>query len=625
MAFRLPVAFFFSALLSAVPAPARQVVDSTTVRAAGRDSSAVLRTVGLPGIEVVATSARSATDGLRLLRFDRADLIAASLVDRLALSGLYLRTDGTGMPATLSARGLHDLQTGVRLEAFDLRDPLTGTVDPAAVPRVALEGATVAFGPAAGAGAGLGGLVTLRLPSSCIRARGDASVGSFGSRSAGLAGGLPTTIGCLLFAGQVDSEQADYPVEPVAHGPERRAGNDRRRRIGLVVWRGAAGALRWSTSVHALRRVAGLPGPANAAPRGARLLTAQDRFSARIERVGTGTVWSLEAQVHSQSGRFLAYSGASPVASAARAVSATASITRRLSGTGYVEATLTSGHHRMIAGGRGAARDAMATVSIGRGQRPLTAALTLVVGSWPDLAVHLAPRAVVGLRVGSFGFSTSGGWAARPPTVAERYWVPGGRPDLAPERGLSAEARIDWLPRFLVHGSVSVFATRQVDRIVWQPRLVAPGVDVWSPSNVGRSVSRGAEFHLSAGETHGVSLTAGLTLQRALDRSDPLAASYGHSLRFTPEALGTVDAAVTRGPWSTRAAVRYVGRQATASDGSRFLRAHSVIDWSIARSLGRGSVRCTLYNALDRRYSAQPQYPMPGRHVACTLHFDLDR
>lgn len=624
MTFRLPVAFLVLALLSDIPASARQVVDTTAVRASGRASSVRNRTAILPGIEVVATSSPSPDAGLRVLAFDRADLTAAPLADRLAASGLHLRSDGSGMPATLSARGLHDLQTSVRLDGFDLRDPLTGSVDLSAVPRVVLDGASIAFGPAAGVGTGLGGLVSLRLPSACIRARGDASIASYGGRSAGVAGGLPTGSGCLLVAAQADDERADYPVDPVAEGPDRRLGNNRHRRVALLAWRGAAGTLRWSTSAHAARRETGLPGPANAAPRGARLYTAQDRLSARLERIGAASVWSIETQIHTLSGRFEPESGAVPTETAARSSSIRASITRRLRENGYVEASLASGHHRMTVGGRGRARDAMAVVSIGRGQRRLTGTVTLVVGSWPGLDLHLAPRAVVGLRAGVVGFSMSGGWAARPPTVAERYWVPGGRADLAPERGLSGETRIEWLPRLPVRGSVSFFALRQSDRIVWQPRLVAPGVDVWSPANVGRADGRGMEAHVDVGAAGGPWLRAGLSVQRSLDRTDPTAASYGHPLRYTPGVLGSIEAVVARGVWTARVAVRHVGRQATASDGSRFLPAYSVVDLSVASSHGPGSMRCALHNVFDRRYSAQPQIPMPGRAASCTLQIDLD-
>ena len=69
-----------------------------------------------------------------------------------------------------------------------------------------------------------------------------------------------------------------------------------------------------------------------------------------------------------------------------------------------------------------------------------------------------------------------GGYTAlldRMPTLNDRFWRPGGDPDLRPERGWNADAGLAWAPaRYRIEGPFFASATR--DQIVWRPTEEPP-------------------------------------------------------------------------------------------------------------------------------------------------------
>ncbi|PSQ94950.1 MAG: hypothetical protein BRD53_04950 [Bacteroidetes bacterium SW_7_64_58] len=70
------------------------------------------------------------------------------------------------------------------------------------------------------------------------------------------------------------------------------------------------------------------------------------------------------------------------------------------------------------------------------------------------------------------------GRSFRVPTFNDRYWQPGGNPDLRPERSWGGDLgiRLDWSHG---HAEVSAFGHRRRDQITWQPT----GNGYWAPKN----------------------------------------------------------------------------------------------------------------------------------------------
>jgi iron complex outermembrane receptor protein len=213
----------------------------------------------------------------------------------------------------------------------------------------------------------------------------------------------------------------------------------------------------------------------------------------------------------------------------------------------------------------------------------------------------------------------AGGHEVRHPSFTDRYWVPGGNPDLRPEQGWTIEAGLD------VHGvSVTAFRTGLRDRIVWRPKLAGAAtsvVRVYTPENVGLVVSRGLEIRLegSSGDRLRLFWTVHGTLVSAVDRSRSDAPAYNHQLRYTPTRMaGGTLRAVWRS-WHVELRGRHTGRRYVTADESRWLDPQSSFDLRLGHAARLPGTRLDswirLNNALDAYLEGMRLYPMPPRHV----------
>src|SRR5690606_34329959 len=195
----------------------------------------------------------------------------------------------------------------------------------------------------------------------------------------------------------------------------------------------------------------------------------------------------------------------------------------------------------------------------------------------PRLGLNLQPVAAWPLRL-----KASAGAAFRAPTFNDRFWQPGGDPDLRPERGWTADLGAH-VRRGGASAEVTLFVSRLRDQIVWQPT----GNGFQAPENLARTRTLGVEATASHdGLRLGTAtLGAGLsyTLTHARDRSRPGSSAYGHQLRYVPRhqlKLHT-DASRPLGP-RTRIGLdlggRLTGARPVRADGSLDLPAAFTLD-----------------------------------------------
>jgi iron complex outermembrane receptor protein len=214
------------------------------------------------------------------------------------------------------------------------------------------------------------------------------------------------------------------------------------------------------------------------------------------------------------------------------------------------------------------------------------------------------------------------GRAFRVPTFNDRYWQPGGNPDLRPERSWGADLGL-WLGRASGHVELTAFGHRRRDQIVWQPT----GRDFWAPTNVGRVRVLGAEA--SAEQTwalpHGTGLTGGLTytLTDARNRTDPGSAAYDAPLRYVPRHQLKTHSTLTWGPASLSAHARYTGRRYVTSDAGQSLDPYVIAGARLRLEHTIAGVRTALSlqidNLLDTDYRSVGGRPMPPRHARIRL------
>jgi len=474
-------------------------------------------------------------------------------------------------------------------------------------------------------------------PRSSLQARGSAHVGAFGERGGSvLLGGPVTDRTSVLVAADLQATDGDFPyVDEARFPPEtvRRRNADRTRRsvFGSVRSRQGDHRLRLSGWLTTAER--GLPPASSTAPAQERQWDTQLRLWGRDRmRLGDGSLTVQGMTQHTrlryanpqqnidQTGRTWAHSLESTLRTPltdhwTTAAGATGGLARarhpKLDDdahqehlAAFAEGTGTYGRLRLYP----ALRTDAYWMPNSRTHLPVTPRLGLnwqPVAAWPSLRLkaHVAR-------------------AFRVPTFNDRYWQPGGTPDLQPERSWGGDVGLR-LDRSRGHVELTAFAQRRRDQIVWQPT----GNGYWSPRNVDRVRALGLEasgertWSLAGAATLQTGLT--YTFTDARNRTDPGSASYNEPLRYVPRTQIKGHSTLTWGPATLTLHARYTGRRYVTSDGRQFLDPYVMAGTQLTLQHSVAGVQTSLEldidNLLNTEYESVGGRPMPPRHARLRL------
>ena len=593
-----PTAFAALALLTVSAVAAQTNPDSSrsgsaaepdTALAAGALPEVVIearRGVALPRVEILATGQET-----------------RGLDDLLVSAGLHLHTYTPGGGGALRVRGLDAAHTAIVLDGVRVSDPHTGQVNLTAIPTSFLEQAAIVRSGAADQGA-LGGTIALRTvqPETPADIRSMLGSGSYGRRSGALVLGHRGERRSAVLGLDVARSVRDYPI---SGGVRLGSGTDRVSAMTRFFGPG------WSVQYLGSRVTTALPGPANGPPR--RSEQEQRLHHVASHRVYAGPATAVRAGLGAQF---------SDHQFRDRDVGAYTR-TRTARAGAELEAHRGAGGLRLevdrewLEGTDAATWETNASLTLEQPWGGVTVAQTAREGG-----VWLQPR----LWWQRGAVLVTVGRGVRQPTLAERFWQPGGNPELRPERGWTADATVR-TGGARAHAAVTLFAARLKDRVVWHPSLVSAGLQIWRPSNVGRVSSFGVEARGRA-EVGGITLTYDASWTDARDRSDPRAAAYNHALRYVPRLLVRTAAEAGARRIRFKAEMRHTGSRPIASDGSFSEPAFTVVDLSASRTLPLPGMEASrllvrIDNALDADYAVVRLYPLPGRTLSAQLTLTL--
>lgn len=596
----------------------------------------------LPEITVTATRTPVADTSApaRVFVLDSEDVTAsgsASVADLLAARSTgFVRFYGSGGLATLSLRGAAPSQTLLLVDGQRLSDPQTGQIDLSLLPTVLLDDIEIVHGAGSAlyGSDGVAGVINLRTrafesgDSYTLRA----GAGAFGEHA--ISGQFSRALGRWRtgVAAEAVRSDGDFAVAPdvARRANVRRDGADREQASLYASARRAGDLHHFTVSAWVAAAERGLPGPVTTPPIGERQwdrqyrLWASDRFAWGDSEVqfGGGT--------HAASIRYL---------------NPQLEIDDTGTSTGYfIEGTLTAarGIARVTTGGTAdyqlASHPSRRSAHVGHGA-------VFVAGAVGSNAAVLYPALRLdgyGAPASSFraalspklGFSTavpgmsrarmkaSVGRTFRSPTMNERYWQPGGNPDLRPERGWHGDIGASYSLR-AISAEISAFAAAMHDEILW---LRTPA-GYYAPRNLQRTRSLGVEmtgnYMVSLDARRHLNAGAVVTFTRASDRSDPSSRSFGSQLRYVPPIQVKGHLSLHVGPASVDLNSRYVGRRYVTTDGTQWVDPYLVVDLQMRlRQQVAGaavSLAVSVENALDARYAVIQHYPMPPRHLRMSL------
>ena len=220
------------------------------------------------------------------------------------------------------------------------------------------------------------------------------------------------------------------------------------------------------------------------------------------------------------------------------------------------------------------------------------------------------------------------GRSFRLPTFNDRYWSPGGNPDLRPEQGWGSEIGLRWQPRrdepWQAELGITVFRQQIEQWILWRPTRQG----FWSPENLQNVRSQGLEsqakltwqrgpwqatLHAAYTQTHSVVTEVARTGDQSL----------GQQLIYTPLHQGQGGLKLSYAQWDIRYQHAYTGQRLTATDGSASLPAYDLGTFSLHRLWQWGpwqsEIGLRLDNLWNEAYQVMANRPMPLRQVRLSL------
>lgn len=223
----------------------------------------------------------------------------------------------------------------------------------------------------------------------------------------------------------------------------------------------------------------------------------------------------------------------------------------------------------------------------------------------------------------------------RIPTLNDRYWVPGGNPDLTPENGWSEELGLclkseENPGKFTYILSTTLYNSIVENWILWVPNSNG----IWSPENLNKVWSRGWEnsgkitlhhndwnFNFSGSYTFSLSSN-----EKA---SSPTDVTAGRQLIYVPYENAQVFVKTDYKNITFGYNQTYTGARYTLSDNSKFLPPYSLGNIIVSKvfkfSTNNLNIQFQAKNIFNVSYQTIEWRAMPGRNYLITLSLNINK
>jgi vitamin B12 transporter len=223
----------------------------------------------------------------------------------------------------------------------------------------------------------------------------------------------------------------------------------------------------------------------------------------------------------------------------------------------------------------------------------------------------------------------------RKPTFNEKYWIPGGNPDLNPEKGWGGEIGSEWVVMdvpsnaFHVEAIVNLYFQHIDNWIQWVMR------DSLTPVEYKKVHARGIESNVNINFMTGRIKyigCIGYTFNRSVivDTYDHNPIYTGKQLMYTPMHSGKANVSAEFKGFMLGVTAVFTGSRETVETEDRTIRLdpYAFFDFITGMDQKIHGVKFGLYGRIDnifnKQYEVIRSYPMPGRsfHIVLTLGLD---
>ena len=227
--------------------------------------------------------------------------------------------------------------------------------------------------------------------------------------------------------------------------------------------------------------------------------------------------------------------------------------------------------------------------------------------------------------------NTNGARSFKVPTLNDRFWEPGGNPDLFPESSWSAELGLShlWKRGSLMMNQQLTYYQMWVDNwIIWLPKG-----SIWSPENIREVHNKGIEYFFDADYIMGnwtLEIQGNYNWTRAINQTNisDNDRSSGNQLPYTPVHKFQTLSGIKRGIWNTYLNYQFTGSRFVGTDNQDRLPSYQLWDWGIRMgeiktAWVNGNIGFQVNNIMNTAYQVMRLRAMPGRNYQINIQIKL--
>ena len=217
------------------------------------------------------------------------------------------------------------------------------------------------------------------------------------------------------------------------------------------------------------------------------------------------------------------------------------------------------------------------------------------------------------------------------PTLNDRFWEPGGNPDLEPEKSWSAEIGLKHVfakNNFNFEQQITHYRMSVDDWIIW-----LPNGSFWSPQNIRKVNNSGLEYFLDVTQQFGewkLGLSGNYAWNRTINQTNISEndRSKGKQLPYTPGHKIQSMISIEKGDFISFLNTQWVGERFVATDNASKLDPYQLWDiganyqWSLGKKLS-GNLGAQINNLFNTEYQVLRLRAMPGRNYQFNINIAL--
>lgn len=217
----------------------------------------------------------------------------------------------------------------------------------------------------------------------------------------------------------------------------------------------------------------------------------------------------------------------------------------------------------------------------------------------------------------------------RVPTLNDRYWIPGGNPNITPEDAIQIEGGVNWaatVDKYRFSVDATAYKGWVNDMIVWMPMD-----NVWSPTNLQEVHLHGVEVNAKAAlkkERYVVKGNFSYSYTRSVNKKGLNAfdqSTVNKQLAYVPMNTAKASASFQRGTWDVDLRLNLTGLRYISLDNERTqsLDPYALTDLSVGKQISAKRFVCLIraeaLNIFDVYYENLNNHAMPGRNYSINL------